>query len=414
MWVGVLDGAAGPIYHLPEQSIWRGATAASSGGRRLIETHGPEGDRVTPENEFARRTWPRRVSGTKRRTGHGFALWVATVMSLLLAATLIAGCGSPAGRRPPHTPPAPHGPSRSLAWSAPQTIDPPGPGSFVGSGSGVLTSVSCVSPTFCAAVDNTGNAVTWNGSSWSAVQLIDSGGELTSVSCTSSSFCMAAGIFGDAFLWNGSSWSTAQLFESTLGTVGYVYTYVSCASSRFCALVDINGNAVTWNGKGWSAPQSIDPDPGFTSVSCRTSRFCVAVDGDGNAFTWNGSSWSPPQLILSSGDNLASVSCSSSRFCAAVDSSVYAYTWRGTGWSAPQTIVSISGLTAVSCSGSRFCVAVDATFASNAITWNGIRWSAPQPTYTGSGAGLDLTSVSCASSSFCVAVGGFGSAVTWR
>src|ERR1039458_8291722 len=47
-------------------------------------------------------------------------------------------------------------------WSVPQNVD----------GSNLLTSVSCASPLFCAAIDDSGNALTYNGSSWSPAQPI--------------------------------------------------------------------------------------------------------------------------------------------------------------------------------------------------------------------------------------------------
>ena len=58
------------------------------------------------------------------------------------------------------------GPSPALAsngWSAPAPVDP------------VFSarSVSCPSATFCAAVDYSGNAVIFNGSSWSAPTSIE-------------------------------------------------------------------------------------------------------------------------------------------------------------------------------------------------------------------------------------------------
>ncbi|HVA09585.1 MAG TPA: hypothetical protein VNG12_22895, partial [Acidimicrobiales bacterium] len=72
-----------------------------------------------------------------------------------------------------------------------------------GSGPGIAThtanfsSVSCPIVGFCAAVDDTGDAFTWNGRVWSKGVVIDStagsnmNDQLASVSCASSSFCIA-------------------------------------------------------------------------------------------------------------------------------------------------------------------------------------------------------------------------------
>src|SRR5204862_457894 len=80
------------------------------------------------------------------------------------------------------------GPSPALAfngWSAPAPVDP------------VFSarSVSCPSATFCAAVDYSGNAVIFNGSSWSAPTSIDTrpAAALESPSCASSSVAVAVG-----------------------------------------------------------------------------------------------------------------------------------------------------------------------------------------------------------------------------
>jgi hypothetical protein len=79
------------------------------------------------------------------------------------------------------------------------------------SSAGEPDSVSCPSPTFCAAVDgNDGNVVTFDGSSWTAPVNIDSKAAnsdkepilifLMSVSCRSTTFCVAGDTSGDTFI----------------------------------------------------------------------------------------------------------------------------------------------------------------------------------------------------------------------
>jgi hypothetical protein len=182
--------------------------------------------------------------------------------------------------------------------------------------------VSCPSASFCAAVDNKGNALTYNGSSWSAPANIDSTpypNSLWSVSCASSSFCAAVGGNGTALTYDGSSWGALANIDGT-----YPLTSVSCPSASFCAAVDNNGNALTYNGSSWSAPASIDAFPFpllnngaayFSPVSCPSASFCAAVDYYGHAVTYDGSSWSAPIRIVLA---FSSVSCPST-FCAAVD-----------------------------------------------------------------------------------------------
>jgi hypothetical protein len=59
---------------------------------------------------------------------------------------------------------------------------------------------SCTSETFCAAIDEDGSVITFNGSSWSEPQRIDRSGELNSISCASPSFCVATDSNGDVLV----------------------------------------------------------------------------------------------------------------------------------------------------------------------------------------------------------------------
>ena len=161
------------------------------------------------------------------------------------------------------------------SWTAQTEIDSPA----------AVGQVSCASPDFCAAVDQNGDAMIFNGQSWSAPDPIDAGvvQPLATVSCPAPGFCTAMDGFGQAFDYTSAGWSTAIGVENSAGV-----TSVSCASESFCVAVDISGNVVTeYNGQ-WSAPQNIDPQSdsnfyGFTGVSCPTVAFCAAVDYDGNA-----------------------------------------------------------------------------------------------------------------------------------
>ncbi|MCL5446211.1 MAG: DUF6531 domain-containing protein, partial [Actinobacteria bacterium] len=82
--------------------------------------------------------------------------------------------------------------SSPYTWSAPQSIDP----------GVVILSISCPTTSFCMGVDSEGNALTWNGSSWSS-QDIDGTNNLVSVSCPSVFGCMAVDGDGNAFSAKG-------------------------------------------------------------------------------------------------------------------------------------------------------------------------------------------------------------------
>jgi hypothetical protein len=69
-------------------------------------------------------------------------------------------------------------------------------------------SVSCPSSSFCMVVDGNGNAVSYDGTSWSSPVRIDGTTALSSISCPSSSVCMAVDWSGNVLRYNGTSWSS--------------------------------------------------------------------------------------------------------------------------------------------------------------------------------------------------------------
>ena len=291
-----------------------------------------------------------------------------------------------------------------------------GPAATVVSPVGNPGAASCSSATFCMAVDGSGNAITYDGSTWSAPQNIESasGLGLDSVSCPSATFCMAVDGSGNALTYNGSTWSAPQNIESASGSGNL--DSVSCPSATFCIAVDSGGTALTYNGSTWSAPQNIESASGFVgglgSVSCPSATFCMAVDGSGNAITYNGSTWSALQNIESASGlvgGLDSVSCPSATFCMAVDSEGNALTFNGASWSTAVPVVGVVGLPVVTCPSATFCEVVDR--AGNASTFDGQAWTSPRRADPSTGT---LVAVSCPSTSFCVAVDDYGNAYTFN
>ena len=86
------------------------------------------------------------------------------------------------------------------AWASAASID----------GTKSLNGVSCASSTFCAAVDSSGNVVTYNGSTWASAKSIDGTKTLKSISCPTSSFCAAVDASGNVVTYNGSTWASAR------------------------------------------------------------------------------------------------------------------------------------------------------------------------------------------------------------
>jgi hypothetical protein len=107
------------------------------------------------------------------------------------------------------------------------------------------------------------------------------------VSCASLGWCVAVDASGDATVFGGSSWSRPSLVDR-VGTAGNV-TSISCAPARRCSIVDertlgtgSRGGAVSFSGGAWSPPALVDATAGLSSVSCPTKVFCLAADQDGD------------------------------------------------------------------------------------------------------------------------------------
>jgi hypothetical protein len=239
-------------------------------------------------------------------------------------------------------------------------------------------SVSCPTVGFCLAVAaRDSSTFVFNGSTWSSGPRVGGAGPrsrmgMASISCSSPSFCAAVDNGSDAFTFNGTSWTPATAIDP-----GDELSTVSCPSATFCAAVDYGPKVVTFNGTSWSAPSVIDPASYLQAVSCASARFCVAIDRKGNAFTFNGSTWSGPVNAdpngLTMGEGGISwpvVSCPTNDFCAVVDGAGGdVVTFGGRGWTAPVSVdpeaaQSVGGpvlefLMSVSCSSGRFCVAGD-------------------------------------------------------
>jgi hypothetical protein len=307
---------------------------------------------------------------------------LVAAVALLVAATsaiLAAGLPSPAA-------------ASTAGWSSGTLIDASGGG---------LLSVSCPTASFCVAVDVDGYAFTYNGSSWSSAEPIDTGHAYLEVSCPTASFCVVVDEAGYALTYNSGSWSTAEAID-----VGHDLTSVSCPTASFCATVGNDGGSfVTYNGSSWSTPASPDVFYSLESVSCPTASFCVAVDNDGNALTYNSGTWSSPDSIDTHW--FSSVSCPTASFCVAVDEYGNAFTYNSGSWSKADDIDGTYELDSVSCPTASSCVAVDNN--GNAFTYNGSSWSSPDSI----DAGNHLSSVSCPTASFCAAVDLTGKVFTY-
>ena len=172
--------------------------------------------------------------------------------------------------------------------------------------------ISCTSSSFCAAASGD-QVATYNGTTWTAASTLpstdvnlDPSPLLDSVSCTSSSFCMAADQSGFVSLYNGSTWSALQQVDTDAavggGFGGFGNVVASCLQGPVCAVTGFDGAAEIYSGGTWSAPNLLNPGSSLSNPSCGTS-YCTVSDGFNSYFLeqvggiWT---WSSPEGILPS------------------------------------------------------------------------------------------------------------------
>jgi hypothetical protein len=295
-------------------------------------------------------------------------------------------------------------------------------------------------------VDNAGNVLTYNGTSWSSADNIDGTTALTGVSCAITKFCVAVDSAGNAFTYDGTAWSSADDIDGTTAL-----NSVSCPTTKFCVAVDSAGNAFTYDGTAWSSADDIDASNSLKDVSCPTATFCVAVDSAGNVLTYSGGTWSTPQVVNPLA-TLSHVSCASPNFCAiaspsGTDTSVYLLngvhvttqvtnlystalttgtycysqllcfasfnndtisSWvDGTGWSTP--VATSAPATKFGCLSANECFTVDN--AGLVYEYNGTDWASTSTTLTDFQG--PLTALDCFGDTNCVAIDSNGSEWTY-
>jgi hypothetical protein len=311
-----------------------------------------------------------------------------------------------------------------------------------------LSDVSCVGPSFCAAVGaldqrpNTQSGLAlWNGSTWQAspdpAAAIQP--SLSKVSCVSASFCMAVGQYQNAQTfstdtlieyWNGVAWSILASPQGLLQNSEL--NGVSCVSTSFCVAVGSStalGSAATqtltevWKGGSWTAQTNLaglGADLSLMTVSCASPTFCLSLGyapGGGPLgiapaeLLWNGL-WSLPN-VSAAAPPVGDLSCVSSSFCMAVAGNNYDQ-WNGSSWSSLTVPESseYDATTAVTCTAVDFCVSVgsrdghETGYLTQTLVkeWNGTSWIYVPSSNASTLGNNELSGVSC-SSSTCMAVG---------
>ena len=288
--------------------------------------------------------------------------------------------------------------------------------------------LSCPADNFCAAVDDQGRALTYDGTNWmqSPVETTFLGGALVKVSCTSVDFCLAQDSYSNYTIWDGTGWTTlrqlsgAQVTASTPHPTNPVRPgQLSCAgpsdgSTATCEMVDGDGRArgfgydATTTPGAWSGVQLTDHGRP-TALSCHFNSDdlqCVLADadsnGNGRAFRFANGTWGTAKTV-SVGNSLTSVSCAPGVVeCYAVDSAGNYVVLGASGWTQPTTTGYAGSVLAISCN-PIFCATSnqDSTTTTFDPDWDA--WGPPTvlvPLHAG------ITTLACGDATHCFASDG--------
>jgi hypothetical protein len=304
--------------------------------------------------------------------------WAAVLVAVVV--TISAGAGPTNAR------------AGTLSWSTPQVIDlqPPYSTTRPAAIRGLMTGVSCVSTSFCAAIDSEGRVATTLEPTgppvaWHVDQIDNSSlgaaGSLTGIACPAVSLCVAVDASGNALTSSNPGartpiWKEHRLVRpagSPLLLEG-VLTGVSCPTKTFCAATDPDGQVLTSHNpssgvSNWRVQQvdQVNGIVGLDGLSCPTPHFCAASDFSGSVVvstktTRRGFAWK--RIALPGASGLRGVSCPTSTLCVANDSTqLFVSTDPTAGpqaWkSAGITDTSLSGIGQVSCASAKLCLAFD-------------------------------------------------------
>ncbi len=199
-------------------------------------------------------------------------------------------------------------------WSSPAAM-PPAPGSGgTPDKVGKLGWTDCIrngpksSAKTCLLGDDTGHTylLTSGGKITIRPERHDFGTRVAGVSCTSPNACVAVALNGNAIFFNGTSWSSPHLLDVFGGVTG-----VSCASNGACLLVDNTGSVVTFPSSGSSATISHNRHGVNVRAGSCVDDYCLVATSDGSFYQVVGSAWarSPKGYVNLQGAVVIGVSC---------------------------------------------------------------------------------------------------------
>ena len=109
----------------------------------------------------------------------------------------------------------------NVAWSV---IDPIGAKPF--------NSVSCTGLSNCLATDSSGVVSTWSGGTSWVTTRVNAGHVLKAISCISG-FCGVGDSTGNAYTFNGTSWTTATTWAAPAAGDSAILVSILCPSTSF-------------------------------------------------------------------------------------------------------------------------------------------------------------------------------------
>jgi hypothetical protein len=230
-------------------------------------------------------------------------------------------------------------------------------------------SISCATVSNCVMVDNAGGVSTYNGSTWSAVTVVDAGNQLASISCPTSTFCAATDYEGNWLFDNSGTWTTPTPFNATT-PADNVAESISCPSATFCVAVGYNQSGANfgteidfWDGGHWYAQSGGTTSDNFSAVSCKSTSFCLAVTYFGLSTVISNPHVDPDDATNELVDlttptaidgtnfvsGMTSVSCASTTYCAAGTNEGYLEVYNGAAWTTTSIFQSFVAAGYVSC-----------------------------------------------------------------
>jgi Zn-dependent metalloprotease len=280
-------------------------------------------------------------------------------------------------------------------------------------GTGAMKASSCLSASFCAVVDATGNvhvAVTEKGvkeaAGWKATN-IDGTTPLRGIVCTSTTSCMAVDGSGSVLNLTIAAGGEASVSKKAIEGASELNA-ITCTGST-CVAGDGKGGIYTSYNTGSSWGKRYASGDKLNSVSCISTWLCGGVNVSGDVVTFNPQESAPHQTqMIDSGNSLNAVSCiSGTTECVATDSggkALYSTNVSATGSSTWTSWTGPSGQSpsqAVACPTKTLCVIADGKEAAGgnlyyATSFGGAFTSALSPTF-------GVSAIACPSASLCVA-----------